>query len=123
MSNNKLSKMFDEADGPLGFLVVTLFAIAIFVAAFTLLVGIQIYYGWAVSILWSWFVVTKFGLPAIDIWHAAGLMLLVSAFRVKLKSHEEAGAKISGASKIAAVIVGPPMMVGFGWLLKYFGGL
>jgi hypothetical protein len=49
----------------------------------SLYVGGVILNGWAVSVLWSWFIVPTFGLPLLTIPKAIGLVVIINYFFVK----------------------------------------
>jgi hypothetical protein len=80
------------------------------------LIPILLWFGWAVSILWGWFVAPVFGLPAITISQAAGLSLVLSAMRAKLSAPKD---ETGLALKVLTVVIGPPMAVGVGWVVKW----
>jgi hypothetical protein len=48
-----------------------------------------IWYGFALSGIWGWFVVPVFAAPVVNTWQAAGLMLVVSSMRLKLGKSSE----------------------------------
>jgi hypothetical protein len=80
------------------------------------LIPVLLWFGWAISILWGWFVAPVFGLPAITISQAAGLSLVLSAMRAKLSAPKD---ETSFALKALTVLIGPPMAVGIGWVVKW----
>jgi hypothetical protein len=53
---------------------------AVFGVSILLIVPATLLNGWAISVLWSWFVVSNFHLPPITVAQAIGLWLLVSLF-------------------------------------------
>ena len=80
------------------------------------LIPVLLWNGWAASVLWGWFIVPTFGAPAISISQAAGMALVVGAFRFKLSSPKD---ETSLSMKIIAVLIGPPLAVGLGWVVKW----
>ena len=97
-------------------------AITVIAGAFVLpwvvavMVPALLWAGWAVTILWGWFVVPTFGLAQISISQAAGLSLLVAAMRVKLAAPKD---NTTLGMKLFAIIAGPPVTVGVGWVIKW----
>ena len=85
--------------GCIGWLVYTLVVI----------VGGSIAGGWALSIMWLWFVVPLFSVPALGIAQAVGLMCVVGM--VFPKSTEN-------SDRLAFVV--PFMSVGIGWIVYQF---
>jgi hypothetical protein len=76
-------------------------------------------YGWAVSLMWAWFVVPVFALPELSIWQAAGLSMLV-----KLTTFEITGKEATTDSeywaRFVASLVFPMLMVASSWVIKTF---
>lgn len=81
------------------------------------LILISLWKAWAVAILWAWFVTPIFSLPAIGYWQAAGLVLFVSTLRANTIT------KGSNAHAFNSIILGPPVAVAFGWLIKVVSGM
>jgi hypothetical protein len=77
--------------------------------------------GYAASVLWLWFV-TPLGAPAISTAHAAGLGCIISAFLGSRGTyHGEHEGKEAGelmATAVGRVIVGPLVLLFFGWLIR-----
>lgn len=78
--------------------------------------------GYVLSVLWSWFIVTKFGLPPLAIAEALGLAIIVGYFTVDIAKtdwdddrDEQKAARISILSLLKAVI-----FLGFGWIILQF---
>lgn len=82
--------------------------------------------GWALSVLWGWFVVKQFGLPPIGIPLAIGLSLIVSYLTCDMGQvlHRQREDKREWSEKTAesfvAGVVAPPIFVGFGWIYQLF---
>lgn len=77
--------------------------------------------GWVLSIMWNWFVVSTFGLPALSIAAAIGVSLVVGLMTYQYIYTED---DRSDSSKIAAglgVNIGGPLVVLLmGWIVKQF---
>lgn len=74
--------------------------------------------GLALSVLWGWFAVPLFGLPALTIWQAYGLVLLVRTVQSWSQSKKD-----EKQSEIwAKVFIAPPFICGLfllvGWFVK-----
>ena len=83
-----------------------------------LLIPILLWNGWAASTLWGWFIVPTFNAPAISITQAAGVALVVGVFRAKISSPKD---EMKWSTRIVAIIIGPPISVGLGWVIKWLG--
>lgn len=82
--------------------------------------------GWAISVLWAWFVTPKFGLPFLSIAEAVGLSLVVGALTAKSHAITQKGQTgetdwLRTCMKAAVLAVTPPLIsVGFGWIILQF---
>lgn len=81
-----------------------------------LILPISLWFGWAASVLWGWFVTPVFGLPQITITQAAGISLILALLRAKLASPKD---ETSLSVKALVIIVAPPLSVAMGWILKW----
>lgn len=82
-----------------------------------LVVPVSLYFGWAASILWGWFVVPVFGLPPITVMQAWGITLALSMLRPKINMSKSESDFPSG---LLAVVIAPPLSVGFGYAIKFW---
>lgn len=73
--------------------------------------------GWALSVLWGWFVVPVFGLPHLRIPVAIGIALLVGmvTHRVRKEEHQP-----DTVTVLAHGLVMPFIYVGIAWIVKLF---
>lgn len=93
-------------------------------AVLTALVGYLIN-GWAASILWGWFLV-PLGAVQIGVWHAAGLIALVTmvmpggktASEYLKESNEE-----TWTDAVYAMVVAPAITLALGFVMKLFAGV
>lgn len=93
-------------------------ALGTFVLTILLYVFIALYYAWAASNLWLWFVVSAFHLPALSVLQMWGLMLFVSLARSKMDYHEDD--RDIDWSKVVAVFLVPLIAQGVGLvILRY----
>lgn len=77
-----------------------------------LAVVLTIYRGWALFILWGWFIANTLA-PAITISHAIGIMMVASLF-TSHATEPKCGVKY----KWSTVFLSPIMAVGIGWIAK-----
>jgi hypothetical protein len=99
-----------------------------FIAGLGLLTGVAVWMvvgtilrGWVISILWKWFIVSAFGVPALGIAAAIGVALLVGTMAHQYTHTEDNrtdGQK--AASAVGASILAPLFLLGLGWIIKQF---
>ena len=80
--------------------------------------------GWALTILWSWFVVPTFRAPALSVPAAIGIALLVRMFGASSSATNDEKKTQSDRFAYAAawMIMQPAFALGFGWLVHLFMG-
>lgn len=81
--------------------------------------------GWALSVMWLWFVVPLFGLPHLSVAQAIGLGLIVALFRnanATNASNPDGTRKSWGEiiSGVLAVLLSPLYILLFGLIVKSF---
>ena len=80
--------------------------------------------GWALSVLWGWFIAPTFGLSKLSVPMAMGLAVVVRMFMPTdfLAAAERKQVSMSGAvgMVIGGAIIAPLGAVGFGWIVKQF---
>ncbi len=79
---------------------------------------LSIFRGWVISILWEWFVVTKFSLPLLSILEAISLSIFISIFQGRPAERKDSG-KFDGLAYGIAV---PFVALFVGYILKLFMG-
>lgn len=69
-------------------------------------------------ILWGWFIVPSFGVPAPGLWETAGLFLLIRMPMIGLKTDHDPDLDFNELVTTTAVKTGivPLMFLGFGWV-------
>jgi len=79
-----------------------------------------------VSTLWGWFVV-PLGVPALSVAHAFGLILFTTLFRfdliTKAKEDADKGTPIGNCVKTWVVFFGGGLVLGVGYIAKYWVGI
>lgn len=94
-------------------------AIAVFVIAATIFSALM--YGWALALLWSWFVAAQFGLPLLSLAQAIGLSLTVHLFTFKHEDDEKKKEFMEViASSVAKAVLVPLFFAGYGWVVHQF---
>ena len=79
--------------------------------------------GWALSVLWGWFVSPIFGVPNLQIMEAIGFSLVVGMLTQNTSNKDDDSKKSFGALivKLLAVAVFKPAFVVFlGWIILKF---
>lgn len=77
--------------------------------------------GWVLSILWGWFAVPTFGLPALSIPTAIGLRVILGYLTPMPGNHNQKDDKPHGermAEAVLTVLMKPLIGLFFGWLVK-----
>lgn len=77
--------------------------------------------GWALHLLWGWFVAPLFSLPGLTIGQAIGLSAVVSfmTYQYHVEPKEKAE---QGLAAILGFLLRPIFYVVFGWFVKQFVG-
>lgn len=79
--------------------------------------------GWALSIMWEWFIVPVFALPSLDIAQAIGLSCIVTILAPR-QTQNNSGSKKRTFEVIietsAQAFLVPLLTVGFGWIVYQF---
>lgn len=77
--------------------------------------------GWALSILWGWFIVPVFKFPQLTIIQAIGVAMVASLLTKTYSTQDKyKGLEDRVAELIGSAIVAPVLAVGFGWLVLQF---
>lgn len=76
-------------------------------------------YGWALSVLWGWFVVPVFGAPQITVWYAYGLTL-VAAMITGQTARVNGENKKAEWSTVIATMLSPLVIVFIGWIIHTY---
>lgn len=90
--------------------------VAALVFVFLLAFPIALWQAWCLTLLWQWYALSNWG--ALPMEAAFGLSLMVSLLQMRAASKNGPGL----ADKISMALVGPAMILGFGWAgLLVFG--
>lgn len=86
-----------------------------------LMVFDSIFSGYALSVLWGWFIVKTFGLPALSIPTAIGLEMIVSCLTYQTDSDSKnEGIGLVMAKGLAIGIFKPTLALAIGWVVVQF---
>jgi ACR3 family arsenite efflux pump ArsB len=73
--------------------------------------------GWAISVLWNWFMMPYLHFPALNVLPAMGVALTVG---MMTKTPNVATEKQEWYERLIGVFIGPLVAIGLGWLLRLF---
>lgn len=90
------------------------------IALFILLVFGPVAYGYALSVMWAWFVVPTFGLPALSIPLAVGLAMTVRMVTNQSETSRNDGDEHPVAKAIAYGLLAPMFGLFLGWIVTLF---
>jgi len=82
--------------------------------------------GWALSVLWGWFVVPTFALPNLGIVQAIGLSMVINLFLWGARGYSEIEYKDKKVQKnsitgtFSYVVMTPFISVFLGWIVHHF---
>jgi hypothetical protein len=74
--------------------------------------------GWALVIMWGWFVVPIFGLPKLSVVSAMGVSLVVSYLTHQLDFKK--GEEEDWSTKISLCVLKPIMFLGVGLIIRQY---
>lgn len=86
--------------------------------AVVLLVANAVLRGFVLSILWGWFLVPVFSLPAISIPQALGIALVIGMLTGGIGTGNQS--TDSAAAKVVIIILGPLFTLLIGWIYTLF---
>lgn len=81
----------------------------------------SVWNGYALTILWGWFIVTTFGLPPLSLPAAIGLVLVVAyltAHQSEDAPKDDAGDRL--IRSLVMIALRPPIILGIGWIVRQF---
>jgi hypothetical protein len=93
-------------------------SLAALAAVLALVVPIALYFAWAASHLWGWFIVPVFGAPPLTVLQAWGICLTLSMLKPKIDMSK--GGEKDWASGVLAIVIGPLMALGLGYAIKFW---
>lgn len=89
----------------------------IVLSIFVLMIPFALFNAWVALTLYNWFLV-PLGLPAVNIWHMWGIMLLIGRFK-GINTEDSKDSEISKAiGELAVVILGGLLALLIGLILK-----
>jgi ACR3 family arsenite efflux pump ArsB len=80
--------------------------------------------GWALTVLWDWFVVPTFHVSALTIPYAIGLVVIINMF-INVENHESAEQKAKPlsdriANALGKLVLTPFITLGLAWIVTLF---
>lgn len=93
-------------------------ALAFLASIIVLVVISSILRGYVLSVLWGWFVVPTFGLPALSIPIAIGISLILAftTHQISVKKEEDK----SFGTQFSNIILHPLLVLAIGWIVTLF---
>lgn len=76
--------------------------------------------GYVLAILWGWFAVPAFGLPALSVPMAIGLAMVAGGFTGQKRSIDEVTDPEKKWMTRVAPFLSPLMALGIGWIVKQY---
>lgn len=89
--------------------------LGMFLASILMMVIGTLMNGWALSILWKWFVIPIFGLPALSIIQAIGISMTVGLL---ISRSSADNSKKEWTEIVGGYIAYPVLAVGIGWIIS-----
>lgn len=93
--------------------------LAVVILNMVYVIGCNIFSGFVLSILWGWFAVPAFGLPALTIPLAMGIMLVVSYMTKQADFNNQDREDYQKRMNVVS-IVKPLGALAVGWVVKFF---
>jgi len=96
--------------------------LGIFTLAFVLIVVGVLLKGYVLTVLWGWFVVTTFGLPALSLASAIGIALTVSFLTHQVIEQQEKKRDIADSvvHSVGVTVLHPLLALLMGWIVQKF---
>lgn len=85
---------------------------------YLLLLPMVLLEGWVLTKLWVWFVVPLFGLPALGVWSAAGIALVVGLLTHQDPDCESPKRDFDQSTARFIAMLYKPLAWLFGWVIK-----
>ena len=89
-----------------------------FAALVILIAPMSLYFAWAATHLWAWFVAPVFSVPNLTVLQAWGITLTLSMLKPEI-DFSKSGDK-DWASGILGIILAPLFALGFGYAIKFW---
>jgi hypothetical protein len=99
-------------------LAIFLTPIATIAFALVVIVPISLYYSWATSYLWGWFIVPAFGAPALSTLQIWGITLTLGLLQPRMNLEKSREKDFEGA--LIALIAAPIVALGLGYSIRFW---
>lgn len=92
------------------------------IATLVLFVPSILYSGYVFSTIWSWFIVTTFGLPELSLTSALGVAAVVGYLKAKPRDFtvEELSSEAHFTRFLVVGLLYPTLAFGYSWVVKQF---
>jgi len=77
-----------------------------------------VFHGWAICLLWSWFILPRFSTPPLGLLEAVGLSFFISLFIPGLSGALKPAYILPISQRLVHAAVSPLVTVGVGWVIK-----
>lgn len=97
-------------------------AIGVVATYIVVLIVSAVWGGYVLTVLWGWFIVPVFELPALTIPHAIGLAMVVTylTYQADFKTEETRSEMKQFATACAYVFIKPAIALGIGWIVQFW---
>jgi hypothetical protein len=85
---------------------------------YIIIIAITVWYAFAATILWGWFIVPVFSAPALNVWQMFGVILFIGMTRAKFDVFLDKR-EIDGA-KVAIGLMAPALSIGTGAVIRFW---
>lgn len=89
------------------------------IAAILVTVPLALWRGFVLSVMWGWYVVPTFGLPALSPVVAVGVIWTVHLFYMPIPKPEERGKPVELVYPFLYGLVSPAVALAFGWAWRF----
>lgn len=82
-----------------------------------ILIPVSLWYAYAFSVMWGWFVVPAFGVPTLTMWQTFGIFITLALFRPHINIHKDE--RPINWSAWWGIGGGPAFSLALGYLIKF----
>jgi hypothetical protein len=89
-------------------------------AAALLIAARMVWTGYALAVLWGWFMVPAFQLPALSVPMAIGVSMVLGGMTGLKRSHDEMSDPAKKWQAFVYPFLSPAFALAFGWIVKHY---
>ncbi len=93
-------------------------AIVAVIAALAIIIPISLWYAFAATTLWGWFIVPFFAAPTLSTWQMWAVVLTLNAMKPRTSIHKET--REVDWEKLSLVFLQPAVSIGLGAVVKFW---